>query len=38
MSSDQGPFFSAIKASFCQSKILIPVVNGSTDLMIVTTP
>ena len=32
-SSNQGAFLSAIIANFPQSKILIPVANGSTDFM-----
>ena len=38
ISSDQGPFLSAIKAKFRQSKILIPVANGSTGATSVITP
>ena len=38
ISSDQGPFLSAIKVNFCPSKILILVVDGSTGLMKVNTP
>ena len=42
ISNDQGPFVSAIKRSrqlnFRESKILIPVANGSTCLMKVTNP
>ena len=33
ISSNKGPFLSAIKVKFCQSKILIPVANGSTGAM-----